>query len=333
LSISVATVALQPSRKEEFLKFNSMSISKIPTYPPPPIPSPYSHDSRGLTIPETKMDVPPLLSPPLYIDNVLSGDQPRWKWDKNISMGALETPLSTGAHEPAVNAYTSSSNPSRIEPLPVSTQPHPSLDSLDNVAQRHVRYSPKILAKFKTEEMINGYKDTPARITNLNGRYEHWIPAYVNDIKVVASPDNCSSLNIISEDFANRNKLAVNHTKLTVIRLPNKVTTQSPGSVQLKFRFDGEATIFDLVFIVLPSCVCDIVLSSEFLRITKTFTTFTSRVWRWYIPSMRPRPRVCLQGSPKQQVFGLINSHPVSASPDTGSDLNVISKGLLNLLD
>ncbi|KAH7396093.1 hypothetical protein BKA66DRAFT_566602 [Pyrenochaeta sp. MPI-SDFR-AT-0127] len=169
-------------------------------------------------------------------------------------------------------------------------------------------------------------KHTLSRITNPHRHYEHWIPAYINGIKVTAFPDNCSALNIVSEDFTNRNKLIIDRTKLTTIHLPNGDTKKSSGSLKSKFRFNREKTLFDLVFTVLPNCVCSVVLSSDFLRVTKTFTTYKSRIQRGRTLS-RLRPRVCLQGSPKQQVLGSINGHSVSASPDTGSDVNVISKG------
>lgn len=166
---------------------------------------------------------------------------------------------------------------------------------------------------------------TLSRITNPQRRYEHWIPAYINGIKVVAFPDNCSALNIISEDFAIRNKLTIDRTKFTTIRLPNGDTKMSSGSLESKFRFDGEKTLFDLVFTVLPNCVCNIVLSSDFLHVTKTFTTYKSRIERT-LGLSKLCLRVCLQGSPKQQVIGTINGHSVLASLDTGLDVNVISK-------
>lgn len=63
---------------------------------------------------------------------------------------------------------------------------------------------------------------TLSRIASLNGHYEHWILAYANGINVVAFPDNCSALNIISEDFAKQNGFTIDCTKLTTIRLPNR---------------------------------------------------------------------------------------------------------------
>lgn len=74
-------------------------------------------------------------------------------------------------------------------------------------------------------------------------------------------------------------------------------------------------------------CVHDVVLGSDFLRRTETFTTGGHRIQR-RIALAQPLTRFCSNGSPKQGVMGSINGHLVTASPDTGSDINVISASL-----
>jgi hypothetical protein len=165
-----------------------------------------------------------------------------------------------------------------------------------------------------------------------NGYTEHWIPAHINGISVSAFPDNCSALNIISEQFALRNKLLVDTSLQAMLRLPDHNTVSSIGSLNVVFGFAHESDTFNVMFTVLRGCVYDLVLSGEFLWKTQTFTTFKSRIQRSLSAFPPPSLRVCLQGTPQKQVYGSINGRIVSASPDTGSDVNVILRSCANFL-
>jgi hypothetical protein len=165
-----------------------------------------------------------------------------------------------------------------------------------------------------------------------NGYTEHRIPAHINGISVSAFPDNCSTLNIISEQFALRNKLLVDTSLQVMLRLPDHKMVSSIGSLNLAFSFAHESDTFNVMFTVLRGCVYDLVLSGEFLWKTQTFTTFKSRIQRSLSAFPPPSLRVCLQGTPQKQVYGSINGRIVSASPDTGSDVNVILRSCANFL-
>ncbi|ORY16266.1 hypothetical protein BCR34DRAFT_597820 [Clohesyomyces aquaticus] len=169
---------------------------------------------------------------------------------------------------------------------------------------------------------------TLSRIKNLCQKHEHWILLYVNGFRIKVFPDNCFALNVVSESFArkfSKKRVAINRTKTTNIRLPNRDLKQPSGPLQLRFRYFGEKKVFRRMFSVLPSRVFDTVLSGEFLRLTKSFTTYKQRIQRQHFRSKISR-RVCLQGFPKHKVIGSINGQSVSASPDTGSDVKVISE-------
>ena len=156
-------------------------------------------------------------------------------------------------------------------------------------------------------------------------RSQYWVDAYVNNSLVRVFPDNGSALNLISEDYVHRNGLVVEDDTTTIIRLPDGRLVDSFGSLTALFRFAEESQTFTITFTVLSGCVHDFVLSGTFLRATQTFTRFKHRIR--HSLSNSPTPiRVCFHGTPQQQVIGSINGHIVFASPDTGSNVNLIAE-------
>lgn len=149
----------------------------------------------------------------------------------------------------------------------------------------------------------------------------------------MAFPDTCSELNVLSESFVQHHGFAAEEVTSFSVRLPNGTRVESVGSLTLSLRYENEPKSHRISFIVLRNCVHDVVLGNAFLQMTETLTKFLRRI-EWIPRALREViPRVCLVNSPQQGVNGSINGHFVSASPDTGSDVNLVSKDLAMALD
>jgi hypothetical protein len=154
-------------------------------------------------------------------------------------------------------------------------------------------------------------------------RYRYFVSVYINDTLVKALPDNCSELNLVSEAFVGHLKL--DNPPETPIRLPNGMFIKASGSVTTHCRFTEYGETFQVKFVVLPRCLHHVILSDSFLQATETELVLGSRIHHERISSVSPI-QVCLSGTPRQHVVGSINGEEVMASPDIGSDVNVITE-------
>jgi Aspartyl protease len=170
------------------------------------------------------------------------------------------------------------------------------------------------LALAKAETLL--WRDT--------GRIEWFVPGSLGGFHVSAIPDTGSDLDIVSFDFVSRHGIKIDSSCAQNIRLPNGIT-RSIGSISLPFSFDGENSLVHRVFIVLPNCLHDVILSNAFLKTTETLTKFSRRLKTQVVPLLHG-PRLRLLGTPKQRIWGSINGHTVGAIPDTGSDVMLMSK-------
>ncbi|OAL43943.1 hypothetical protein IQ07DRAFT_605466 [Pyrenochaeta sp. DS3sAY3a] len=152
--------------------------------------------------------------------------------------------------------------------------------------------------------------------------YEYFLSLYIHGTLVEAFPDNCSEVNLISQQLIRNDKL--DDYVQTLIRLPNGTMIETSGSVtyQCKFTEDGET--FNVKFAVLPRCLHNVVLSDSFLRSTQTDLVLGSRIQYKSLKSSLPI-QVCLSGSPPRYLRGSINGKMVLASPDIGSNANIIT--------
>lgn len=151
---------------------------------------------------------------------------------------------------------------------------------------------------------------------------EHWVNAYVNDIRVRVFPDSGSALNLISEAYVRQYSMEITDGTIEPIQLPNGRTTKSSGSLNALFRFEDEQEASRINFTILAGCIYDFVLSGPFLNATQTLTKLKHRIH--HSVSIRPTAQVCFHGVPGQQITGSINGRAVFASVDTGSDVNLI---------
>ena len=143
---------------------------------------------------------------------------------------------------------------------------------------------------------------------------------------VCAVPDTGAEQNILSAKAANQYRLVVDAAggKKRFI-LPNGREVWSEGTVRTAWLFEGEPSqSFDISFQVLRGCPSDVIFGNGFLKQTATMTTNNKRL----------RAQLVLEadigsffsfGRSHQRVAGAINGTKVTALPDTGCVLNLVS--------
>jgi hypothetical protein len=113
----------------------------------------------------------------------------------------------------------------------------------------------------------------------------------------------------------------------TPIQLPNGLFIKACGSLSTRCNFDENGETFEVKFVVLPACLHGVILSDSFLQARSIELSLDCRTRIQYKPlNSTLLMQVCLNGNPRQQVVGSINGQEVMASPDIGSDANVITE-------
>jgi hypothetical protein len=171
-----------------------------------------------------------------------------------------------------------------------------------------------------------GLPDTRfSRIQSRSLAEEHQIQVHIGTIPALALADTCSTRNLVSERFMRYNRLHYEITHST-LKKPDNTSMQCIGNVSLDLSLGRSKYIHSLTFAVVPYMVKDIVLGSKFIKTTNIFGKLNHLV-KWVPKISTPRrARLFFTGQSRQIVSGYINDHFVSASPDTGSEVNIVSK-------
>lgn len=150
------------------------------------------------------------------------------------------------------------------------------------------------------------------------------VECFIQGTKVAAFPDLGSCQNIISDDFAQRNRIVVDRSKQTMFQTAVGSRAETLGVARLPFQFAQETDTFVEDFHVLGKCLYDVILGNPFLTLTKTFSHFAHRVSK-KLRVVSSCYRVGFTGSPQQMLAGWANGHPTLALPDTGADISLMS--------
>lgn len=144
-----------------------------------------------------------------------------------------------------------------------------------------------------------------------------------NDIS--AFPDTGANANFISERYARRHGFPIDGNAKSHVTVGSGARVGIIGTTTLPFHFAKETKTHLLIFNVLRKSLHDVILGSPFLRMTETLTRFTARIGRKVRDSVSDNfYRLCLLGS-NMYVRGLVNGMTVSAVPDTGAEVSVMS--------
>ena len=154
--------------------------------------------------------------------------------------------------------------------------------------------------------------------------YEPEISGFLNDTAVKFFPDTQSAHDIMSHDYAKRNKLKINSSQSEKLQTANGSLVNTLGTVLQPVRFAETSETYIREFHVLPRCVHDVILGSPFLRLTQTLTKYRHRIVK-KLRGMSSRHRVCFTGASQQKLAGWANGQSILALPDTGSDVCLMS--------
>lgn len=153
---------------------------------------------------------------------------------------------------------------------------------------------------------------------------QYFVEGDVNGTPVEALPDTGADMCFISPKLACDLGLSPDAWTPKEIQLANKKCVESPGMVEVAWRFTREQKPHILNCWILPGCVHDIVLGNHFLNATQTLTKFKNRIKSKLVDLPR-RLRLRLLGEEKQRLWGYLDGHLTAALPDTGSDVMLIS--------
>ena len=152
---------------------------------------------------------------------------------------------------------------------------------------------------------------------------QYYVTGEVNGKSVEAFPDSGADESFVSATFASELGLKPKRRSQRKVRLANQKTVQSPGYVELNWKFDGEEGSQILKCWILPSCVHGLIVGNRFMRASDTLTKFFNRIKSRILPSRKPKVR--LLGREQQRVRGSLNGSGIAAMPDTGSDIMLVS--------
>lgn len=173
--------------------------------------------------------------------------------------------------------------------------------------------------------MIPSTKKNARKVSGFSSELrQYFVEGHVNGTPVEALPDSGADMCFISLKLASGLGLDPAAGTQKRITLANKKHVQSPGMVEVPWRFAREQKAHILNCWILPGCVHDLVLGNRFLRVTQTLTKFKNRIKSKLVELPR-RLRLRLLGEEKQRLWGSLDGHLTAALPDTGSDVMLIS--------
>ncbi|KUJ08345.1 uncharacterized protein LY89DRAFT_341474 [Mollisia scopiformis] len=158
-----------------------------------------------------------------------------------------------------------------------------------------------------------------------SGAKTYEVPGKVNGIPTRAAPDTGADGCFASEAFVNSLGLAPEPGTEKEIMNGSGKSISSLGTTSLTWTFAGETEPHVLNCSNLRECVHSFALGNDFLKKTKTLTTFKQRI----VTVARNIPKRLgfhLAGNEKARLWGFFNDELVAAVPDTGSDLSLISE-------
>jgi predicted aspartyl protease len=158
-------------------------------------------------------------------------------------------------------------------------------------------------------------------------RKDYFVDGTINGAPVDALPDTGAGACFISPKIASSLNLVPNDREKRTVRLANGALVESPGTVDVKWRFDKQLNDIPVKCWVLPGCVHDMILGKRFLDATKTLTKFRKRIKsRLMDVSRRLRlQRIEVERHVSQHLCGNLNGYFTTALADTGSDAMFVS--------
>ena len=198
----------------------------------------------------------------------------------------------------------------------------------------------------RTEDVTNSREST----NSFYGKFEQTkvsktkrgLSGFINAKQVSAIADTGSAQNVISAAYASDLKLPIEYNSSS-FQLGNSKTVKAigklkkaflhrhqiiiviTGTIRLPWAFaEDPAKTYDLLFHVLPTCIYDVILGSDFLAATETLSKYGRRLTECVFSVARVF-RFGFLGNRCHRLEGVLDGVlPVLAVPDTGAERNVM---------
>ncbi|KOS19812.1 hypothetical protein ESCO_005787 [Escovopsis weberi] len=169
--------------------------------------------------------------------------------------------------------------------------------------------------------------ETPPLIdssTFSSGAKQYFVNGEVRRTSVEAFPDSGADRCYISSRLASNLGAKLVPGTERGVQLANKKSVESPGMVEVPFKFEGEQHEHTLSCWIIPNCIHDLILGRDFLGATKTLTQYARRIGNKVV-SWPGKLRLTYLDGERQRLWGWFGDFFVDALPDTGSDLMLMS--------
>ncbi|PVH74914.1 hypothetical protein DL98DRAFT_575372 [Cadophora sp. DSE1049] len=167
-----------------------------------------------------------------------------------------------------------------------------------------------------------------AKIIHLRAKRQH-LPIYIEECFINACADSGSEVNCITETLASLLGADVKpHRQTFKLPIKDRVII-STGRTKMRCRFpEPPCTDRCVEFFVFHQLITDVIVGAEFLTSTCTLTTYRLRLR--HISGLetlqRVAPVIQSVGIPASSVSCWVDGIPILSLPDTGADLNLISR-------
>ncbi|KAI1170637.1 hypothetical protein F4777DRAFT_105571 [Nemania sp. FL0916] len=156
-----------------------------------------------------------------------------------------------------------------------------------------------------------------------------FLPVIIDEKCIEALPDTNATCNVIAEQFAQSIGAHIDRsvTRQYVFTNAIGIQSRSVGETSLKVAFpDNPLKTWQCKFAVMPNCPEGLVFGDHFLRtVTETITKFRHRLKKAISTLAKRTWRLLHMQYPRQKLECFINSSPVLANADTGSDVDLVS--------
>jgi hypothetical protein len=151
---------------------------------------------------------------------------------------------------------------------------------------------------------------------------------------VLACADTGAEINIISNDLAQKLGFSIYEGSADPRRLAlaNGKVVETLGYIETTCTFGVETSItnsMDCIFHVLPKVASSIIMGIEFLQETKTLTQYRHRLIRVPRTALQALS-VCSVGQPRRILVCEMNRTDTFATPDSGSEIDLISPAFVS---
>jgi hypothetical protein len=137
--------------------------------------------------------------------------------------------------------------------------------------------------------------------------------------------DSGAKCNFMRESFARRSGFSINRSTMIYVMVGSGKRTTTTGTIETTYQFSGESDKHTLVFHLLPKCVHDVILGNPFLKATRTFTSYISRVKERIVNGILDLHFFYL-GNSAPRFSGLVNGIPQEAFADSGAKVMVMDE-------